>query len=125
MEGGSVRAAIVLLSVSGFGPALYGFHNPMNNIGIFPCIAFAFIIKYLYLFTIDIWNFAFTRKPESRGLGNMILLNGGPVCYYPHVIMLNLLIFISLVSAEISCCKLIYYLIGDQYFKIFDIAKED
>lgn len=121
MKEGSVRAAIILLAVCGIGPSLYAFHNPMNNIGIYTCIIFSIVVLQLYLLTVDIWNYAMTLQPKSHNLSHMVYLNGGKVCQVLHDSTMNLLIFIGVISSEISISKLLNLLVGNFFFDMFNV----
>ena len=63
MEQGSIRGAIMLLSITGLGPAIFGFHMTMDDIGIIMALILSLIIAYLYTYTIDIWNFFYLKSP--------------------------------------------------------------
>lgn len=107
------------MSISGLGPALYGFHNPMSRIGIFPCVIFCLAIMSLYLLTIDIWHFAYTHRPECKNLTDLVAKNAGKYIARVHDLMNNLMLFINLIAIEIACSKMIFLVIGDFWFDIF------
>lgn len=110
MEKGSLRAAIILLSVSYLGPALFCFHNVMNQIGIVSAVVFGFCCIHLFLLTIDIWNYAFKLHPDSEDLSDMIRRNAGSFCSSTHQVLINCLMFIGIIGSMICCSKLSHFL---------------
>lgn len=63
MQEGSLRAAIIIMAVSGLGPAIYTYHMVYHRIGIIPTILMTALVVAIYLFTIDVWIFTYRKYP--------------------------------------------------------------
>ena len=63
MEEGSLRAAIILMAVSGLGPAIYTYHTVYHKIGILTAVLMTAVVIGAYLFSIDVWIFSYRKFP--------------------------------------------------------------
>ena len=63
MEEGSLRASIILMAVSGLGPAVYTYHVVYHKIGIIPTFFMTAVVIAAYLFSIDVWIFTYRKYP--------------------------------------------------------------
>ena len=67
----------MLLSITGLGPAIFGFHMTMDDIGIILSLILSIFVVYLYIQTIDIWGFFYLKNPNSKNLEDLMYKTGG------------------------------------------------